>query len=73
MLRQQNFSLSRHDAHQMVELFLNRAQIVKDIRMVEFKVIQDQRARAVVDKFRTLVEKGAVIFIRLDNEEWAFS
>ena len=73
MLRQQDFALARHDAHQMVELLLDGAQIVEDVRMIELKVIEDQRARAVVNEFGTLVEEGAVILIRLDDEEWTFS
>ncbi len=73
VLWQQDFALARHDAHQMVELLLDGAQIVEDVRMIELKIIEDQRARAVVNEFGTLVEEGAVILIRLDNEEWTFS
>jgi hypothetical protein len=52
----------------MVELFLDRFQIVKDVRMIELKVIEDQRTRAVMDEFRTLIEKRAVIFIGFDDK-----
>lgn len=71
VFRQDDAALTRNDAHQMVELFLNRFQVVKDIRMIEFKVIEDQRTRAVVDKFGTFIEEGTVILIGFDNEERA--
>ena len=71
VLRQDNFAFARHDAHQMVELLLNRLQVVKDIRVVELKVVEDQRPRAVVNKFGALVEEGAVVFIRFNDEERA--
>jgi hypothetical protein len=52
----------------MVELFLDRFQIVENVRMIELKVIEDQRTRAVMDEFRTLIEKRAVIFIGFDDK-----
>ena len=57
----------------MVELFLDRFQVVKDIGVIELKVVEDQRTRAVMDKFRAFVEKGAVVLIRFDNKEVAFA
>lgn len=57
----------------MVELFLDRFQVVKDIGVIELKVVEDQRTRAVMDKFRAFVEEGAVILIRFDNKEVAFA
>ena len=71
--RPNDLALPRHNTHQMVELLLNRPQVVKDIRVVEFKVVQHQRARAVVHKLGTLVEEGAVILIRLNHKERAFA
>lgn len=55
----------------MVELFLDRFQVVKDIGVIELKVVEDQRTRAVMDKFRAFVEEGAVVLIRFDNKEVA--
>lgn len=71
VLRQDNFAFARHDAHQMVELFLNRLQVIKDVRVVELKVVEDQRPRAVVNKLGALVEEGAVIFVGFNDEERA--
>lgn len=56
-----------------MELFLNSFQIVKDVRVIELKVIENQRTRAVMHKFRTLIEEGAVVLIRLNHEEVAFA
>lgn len=57
----------------MVELFLNRFQVVEDIGVVELKVVEDQRSRAVMDKLRTFVEEGAVILVCFDNKEVTFA
>lgn len=73
MLWQQDLALTRHNAYQMMKLFLDGPQIVKNIGMIEFKIIQNQRTWAVMDEFRALVEKRAVVFISLNDKEWAFS
>ena len=53
----------------MVELFLDRFQVVKDIGVIELKVVEDQRARAVMDEFGALIEEGTVVFVSFDNEK----
>lgn len=63
--------LPRHDAHRVVELFLNGLQVVENVRVIELKIIEDQRARAVVNELGALVEEGAVVLVRFDNEERA--
>ena len=35
----------RHGAHQVVELAFDRGQVVEDVGVVEFQVVQDRRAR----------------------------
>ncbi|MNV52305.1 hypothetical protein D3C71_1443890 [compost metagenome] len=55
-------------AHQMVELRFDGGQIGEDVGVVVFQVVQDGGARAVMDKLRTLVEEGRVVFVRLDHE-----
>ena len=52
----------------MGELALNRAPVGVDIGMVKFKVVQNRQVRCVVDKLGALVEKGGVVFIRLNHE-----
>lgn len=73
VFRQDDAALARHDAHQVVELFLNGFQVVKNIRVVKLKVVEDQRARAVVHKLGALVEERAVILVGFDHKERAVS
>lgn len=58
--------------YQMVELFLDCFQVVKDIGVIEFKVVEDQCMWVVMNKFRVFVEEGVVIFICFDNKEVVF-
>ena len=57
-----------HGAYQVVKLALNGGQVVKNVGVVEFQVVQDGGARAVVHKLAALVEKGGVVFVRFDDE-----
>ncbi|CCK08537.1 hypothetical protein BN128_2572 [Cronobacter sakazakii 696] len=71
IFRPDDFPLSRHNAHQVVELFLNGFQIVKDIRVIEFEVVEHQRARRVVDKLGAFIKERAVIFVGFNHKERA--
>ena len=71
VLRQDDAPLARNNAHQVVELFLDRFQVVKNIRVVELKVVEDQRARAVMHELGTLVEERAVVLVGFDHKERA--
>ena len=51
-----------------MKLRLYRSQIVEDIGVVKFEVINYQRFWLVVHELRALVEKGRIIFICLDNK-----
>ena len=68
-LRINNQTVTGDGTNQMVKLGLNRSEIGKYIGVIEFEVIHDQRARPVVDKFRALVKKCAVVFIRFDYKK----
>ena len=46
-------------------------QVLEDVRMVELKVVEQGRARAVVHKLAALVEKGGVVFVGLDHKQGA--
>ena len=61
-------SLTGHGTHQMVELGLDGRQIGEDVGVIVFEVVQDGRARAVVHELGTLVEKGGVVLVGLDDE-----
>jgi hypothetical protein len=52
----------------VVELPLDGGQVVEDVGVVELQVVQDGRARAVVDELAALVEEGGVVFVGFDHE-----
>jgi hypothetical protein len=52
----------------VVELALDGGQVVKDVGVVELQVVQDGRARAVVDELAALVEEGGVVLVGFDDE-----
>lgn len=53
----------------MVELALDGGEIREDVRVIELQVVHHQGARVVVDELGAFVEEGAVILVRLDDEE----
>ncbi|EKD96756.1 MAG: hypothetical protein ACD_23C01287G0002 [uncultured bacterium] len=61
----------RHGAYQVVELALNGGQVVKDVGMVEFQIVQHRRARAVVHELAALIEKGGVVFVGFNDKQRA--
>ena len=61
---------ARHDAQQVIELPLDGLEIGVDVGVVELEIVEDQRARPVVDEFGALVEECRVVFIGFDHEEW---
>ena len=63
-----DLSASRDHAQQLMELPKNCVHIRIDIGVVVFEIIENERARPVVNKLRPLIEKRGVIFIRLDNK-----
>ena len=48
---------------------LDGGQVVEDVGVVEFQVVQDGRARAVVDELAPLVEEGGVVLVGFDDEK----
>ncbi|MNO97135.1 hypothetical protein D3C76_888320 [compost metagenome] len=68
-LGEQYPAIARHGAHQVVELTLDGGEIREDVRVVELQVVHHQGARVVVDELGALVEEGAVILVRFDDEE----
>ncbi len=62
---------ARNRADEVVELRLDRGHVRKDVGVVEFEVVEDRRARPVVDEFRALVEERRVVLVGLDHEERA--
>ena len=52
----------------MVELALNRGQVVKDVGVVKLEVVQNRGARPVVHKLAAFVKKRGVVFIGLNHK-----
>ncbi len=51
-----------------MELALDRGDVRKNIRVIEFEVVEDRDLRAVVDELRALVEERGVVFVRFNDE-----
>ena len=62
-----------HGAHKMVELPLDSCQVVKNICVVELKVVQNRGARAVVDELAAFVKKRSVIFVGFNDKRCALA
>jgi hypothetical protein len=54
-----------------MELALDGRQVIEDVGVVELQIVQNGRARTVVDELAALVEKGRVVFVGFDDEERA--
>ena len=61
-------AVAGHRAQQQVELPLDRRDVRIDVGVIVLEVVQDRGARPVVHELRALVEKGGVVFVRLDHE-----
>ena len=55
----------------MVELPLDRRNIVEDVGMIELKIIQYGGPRSVMNELRALVEESGVVLVRLDDKDIA--
>ena len=62
-------TVARNDPHQMMKLRLDGGQVGKDIGVVELEIVENRRARVVVDELGALVEEGGVVLVGLDHEE----
>ena len=48
---------------------LDGGQIGKDVGVIEFQIVQHQRARPVMDELGALVKKRGVVFVRFHHKE----
>src|SRR5581483_3908111 len=64
-----NEAAAGDDAHEMVELPLNRLNIRINVSVIVFEVVEHHRAGVVVNELGALVEEGRVVFIGFDDEE----
>src|SRR5674476_1019506 len=60
-----------HRAQQVMKLALDGRQIIKNVGMIEFEIVEHDGARSIVDKLASLVKKSRVIFVGLDDESLA--
>ena len=58
----------RNRAHEVVKLFFNRREVLKNIGVVEFQIVQNRRARAVMHEFTAFIEKSRIVFIGFNDE-----
>ena len=64
-------AVARHQPDEMRKRFLHRVEIFKNVRVVEFQVVDDGDFRLVMDELAALVEKRGVVFVALDDEPFA--
>ena len=64
-----NQTVARHGAQQMMKLRFYGREVVENIRMIVFEVIQNRRARMVMHELGTFVEERGVVFVGFDDEE----
>ena len=64
-------AVARNQPDEMRERFFDRVQIFKNVRVIEFEVVDDGDFRQVMDELAPLVEKRRVVFVALDDEPLA--
>ena len=67
---QQHHSILRHDPEQMPKAGFDLIEIAKDVGVVELDVVHDQQLGQVMQELGALVEKGGVVFIAFDDENF---
>ncbi len=67
----QQQAVARDDPDEMRERFFDGVQVVKNIRVIEFEVVDDADLRLVMDELAALVEKRGVVFVTLDDEPFS--
>ncbi|MNX70088.1 hypothetical protein D3C86_1013280 [compost metagenome] len=67
--RMNHQSFARDGPHQVMELPLDGRQVREDVRVIEFEVVQDRRARTVVHELGAFVEERAVVFVGFNDEK----
>ena len=65
--------MRRHGANEVMELALDRGQVIEDVGVVELEVVQQRRAWPVVNELAALVEERGVVFVGFDDEGLALA
>src|SRR4029079_1011875 len=63
--------VARNEINHSFERQLYRLQIIKDIRVIEFEVVDDRNFRTAIDELAALIKKGGVILVAFDDEPFA--
>ena len=63
-----NATTRGHSAQQLMKLPDNRFEIRVNISVIKFKIVQDSRARTVVNEFSAFIKKGGVVLVCLNHE-----
>src|SRR5580765_5364787 len=67
----QKQSVARNQPNEMFKGGLDRIEIFENIRMVEFKVIDDGDFGQVMNELAALIKESCVIFVALNNKPFA--
>src|SRR5437667_12709091 len=51
---------------------LDRGQVVEDVRMIEFEIVDDGHLGKIVDELAPLIEERGVVFIAVDHKPFDF-
>src|ERR1044071_2607203 len=65
-------SVAWYEVYEALKRQLDLVQRVKNIRVIELDIVNNERRRQVMEKFRALIEKGSVVFIAFEHNELAF-
>ena len=63
--------IARDEVDEASKTRLDLGKVLKNIGVVEFKVVEHRHFREVMDKFAALVKKSCVVFVALDDEPCA--
>jgi len=66
-------AIARDEADEMFERGLDGIDILEDIRVVKFEIVDDGDFGKVMNEFAALVEKSGVVFVAFDDEPFAIS
>ena len=61
-------ALPWHGSNQMVKLFLDGLEVLKNVGVIKLEVVQDGGSRSVMNKLAAFVKKCGVVLIRFDDE-----
>ncbi len=67
----EELAVARDEPDEVREGFLDRGEVVEDVGVIEFEVVDDRDLGQVVDELAALVEERGVVLVALDDEPFA--